>query len=361
MVRTVLVNGLNIPRSLNIINRNSTYKNPGWFIRKSAIGLFGITPSIAELLEDMRAILDGMYGENWQFFFVNRASLPLIIIRYPKLEMTNSLGHQHTIRDLIVSLEMVKRDNKIHISSNIKGLRLTVSREEFISEYVHSHLYSRTYEESSINLTSASYFCLGNNEVPELLSVFNDNQETGTFELFLMTLNTMMEWESLEGTPYIKIDNISNKRHNRSRSYYPTQDDVNTVFDILKDNSILQQADFDMDLDNIKIIENDFLMDEIKRKVTLFHPTLLCKREGDFYLSVNSVDEVDTFSIPQKFIFKGEEIPFKIYNNRVTPIQEESSGNSYQIHPTVLMGAIEQLNNYLYEKSVAYYSRTTTR
>lgn len=359
MREKIRVNGLEILKKLDVVNRNSTYKNPGWFIRKVGKNFASIDLRVAELLEDMRAILDVMYGENWQFFFYEERELPKIIIRYPKIEITNSRDDKHTIRDLIVIINLINRNSRINIDTSIRGLRLTVSKEELLSNYVHSHLYQRAYNDDSLDINTASSFCLGHNEIPEVIAIFNDNQETGTFELFLMTLNTMVEWESLEGTPYFRIKEISNRIHSSNIYYYVDDSHVVKATNILKDKELLRQADFDMDLNKIKIVENDFLLGELKKTVSRRHPEMLCKRVGDNYFRVLNVENPANFILNNTFKFKGENIPFKIYNNRVSTREEE--GNPFQIHPTALNISISRLNKYLYEKTIAYCSRTATR
>ena len=193
------------------INRNCLYKREGWFKRYMSKGYFcdEVTnpESFINIMEGMVKILDRSYKGNWSFVFHSLDNLPSIHILYPEIEIRNSKNEKHTIRDLVVviDLSIIGFRRKITINSRIRGFRLTVTKEEFISGYAHSHLrslyekYNAFFDGGEI---SSNYFCTGENEIPELVSVFNDNQDLGTFELFLLTLDTMMSWESLEGRPY---------------------------------------------------------------------------------------------------------------------------------------------------------------
>ena len=367
MRRTVQVNGEAIFKSMDMINRNSTYKNPGWFLRKAEHGYFNLTYEMAEKFEDMRIILDNMYGENWQFFFTSKTCLPRLYIKYPEIKITNSEGAEHTIRDLIISVFMDRENSKINLRENIRAVRLTVTKEEFISKYLHSHLPNKSFRDyispiiEPINIAYGNSFCLGENEVPEVAAIFNDNQNVGTFELFLMTLNAMVEWESLEGVPHIKIKHISSKTYNNDSVYFVGNSYIEILFKIISKKDFLKELDFDMDRNRIKVIENDFFQEGLLKRVSQSYRDLLCKREGDKYFKIYTSEIPNPESINANFLFKNELIPFKIYNSKIEENQEEEDETSFQVHPIVYREAVKKLNNYLYEKSIEYYTRTTTR
>ena len=351
------INGENVSETANIINRNSLYKNKGWFIRYAEKGWFGGSLIVAQILEDMREVLDAMYGENWQFFFISKLTLPKINILYPKIEISNSRGKSHTIRDLMISLDIVPDRDKVLFESRVRGLRLTVNKAEYISGYAHSHLYSKSYPSFNLRWNSDTYFCLGHNEIPELMSVFNDNQEIGTFELLLLTLNTMMSWESLEGTPYFHIGDIST-RVRGYEEYYWNGDHAIRIADYLKDKTILQQLEYDMDLNKIKIIEDDFLRELVLKTVSTVFPEYLCIRSDSNVNRYYRPTIMENSIVPRNtsFNFKGKNIPFKIYNNRRI-IEENENSSTSQVHPIVYNMTIENLNNYIYEKCITYSAR----
>lgn len=361
-METLDVNGVTISQLANIINRNCLYKRKGWFLKYVEKRWFGIDNlEIAKRFEELRDILDEIHGENWDFFFIDKHSLPKINILYPKLEMTNSVGHEHTIRDIIISLDLYVNSDKLCFRTSIKGHRLTVSKKEYLSSYQHSHLYPTNYVDYKYDLFGPYHFCLGNNEIPEIIATYNDNQEAGTFELLLLTLETMLAWESLEGTPYIKINSLSLKVSGSER-YYWNESHGKTIFEHLLDSNYLSAFSYDMDINRIKVLENDFFEESLLSIVINELPIYLCIRVGNNEHNYNKVINNNGFisHVPIYYVFKGQKIPFKIYDNRKTKINKETMSKAI-IHPRVYDVVVKNLNRYLYEKCIVKYARENRR
>lgn len=360
-METIIINEAIISKAASIINRNCLYKNKGWFLRYASKGWFYGNPNIASILEDIRYTLDEIHGENWEFFFIDKYTLPKINIIYPKLKITNSRGNEHTIRDIVITLTLKQYEGNLTIDTNIKGHRLTVSKEEYISGYQHSHLYPQVYDNYKFSINNNHSFCLGNNEIPEIIATFNDNQEIGTFELLILTLETMLVWESLEGTPYYYMREISSRASGNER-YIWNERHGNTIFEYLKDSNLLSIFSYDMDINKIRILENDLFEDVLLKLVIDELPVHLCMNiEGSTneYRKVINNNNFISYN-PIYFIFKGQKIPFKIYNNRKTNLSEETMSKA-RLHPREYDVVVENLNNYLYEKCIVKYARENRR
>lgn len=131
-------------------------------------------------------------------------------IHFPEIDMTNSQGAKHKIFDLFVSLT-INSQGRVQEPS-LKGDRTTFNYAEFVSTFVHSHLPG-----GAVRFTE--HFCLNGNNLQTLLtdlrkdSFFDDSERwIRTFEGILFQLESYVSWESLEGSCYRKIKDISIKR-----------------------------------------------------------------------------------------------------------------------------------------------------
>ena len=352
-----------------IINRNVNYKRKGWFAKYFDKGYFisdyckNHIDVLSNTMENIVEVLEKCYKENWAFEFYDINELPDILIRYPIITITNSKEESHVIRDLFVRIHMYYGDydpenrDKICISSDIEGFRLTVTKEEFISGYLHSHLYhsgsnyNDFYTEGRIKRRT---FCLGTNEVPEVISVFNVNQEMGTFELLLLTIDNMMKWESLEGVPHFKMRNISNKV-SCERQYTPHDNEhIDIVTGILADSTMLKECEYDMQDRIIKIVEDDTFHRNLIRIIKEVSPNSLCIRDENYYFKSRVVTgSLEPLQV--SFPFKESVINFKIYSNYLDKESQDSSEN-LNVHPEVYKNIIKNLNKELYEKCIRFYA-----
>ena len=348
-----------------IINRNVNYKRKGWFAKYFDKGYFisdyckNHIDVLSNTMENIVEVLEKCYKENWAFEFYNINNLPDILIRYPIITITNSKEESHVIRDLFVRIHMYydQKGGKICIESDIEGFRLTVTREEFISGYSHSHLchsgsnFNDFYTEGRIKQRT---FCLGTNEVPEVISVFNVTQEMGTFELLLLTIDNMMKWESLEGGPHFKMRNISNKVSGERRYIPHDNEHIDIVTGILVDSTMLKECEYDMQDRIIKIVEDDTFHRNLIRIIKEVSPNSLCIRNGDYYFKSRVVTE-SLEPLQVSFPFKESVINFKIYSNYLDKESQDSSEN-LNVHPEVYKNIIKNLNKELYEKCIRFYA-----
>lgn len=122
-----------------------------------------------------------------------------IFIHYPELVIKNSLNMSHTIYDLIVQIPI---DNVgCRILNDIYGVRTSFTKEEVRIGYLHSHLHRNSYKFSS--------FCRGGgSSFDKFISSLNRIVDAFEFELFLIQLKEFLCWESLEGTPYLSINEL---------------------------------------------------------------------------------------------------------------------------------------------------------
>jgi len=124
-------------------------------------------------------------------------------ILFKEIHMTNSEGKERDMKDLYVSLFF---DKEFNLScSNIYGARGLVSYEEFKTQYRHSHLNTNSD-------WGWSRFCIGGGTTEMSMALFglsSDLYDIKALEKVFILLFGFVSWESLEGTPYKYIRNIS--------------------------------------------------------------------------------------------------------------------------------------------------------
>lgn len=130
------------------------------------------------------------------------------IIHFPIIEIKNRDNLKHTIRDLYVKLVFPLFDSVGLL--DIDGIRTTISKNEYTKQYAHSHLKRGSF-------TTWENFCTGRSELG--CSVTNDffNKDKSVILQFLFLLQSYLEYESIEGVPYIKLEvcqNLSDLENN---------------------------------------------------------------------------------------------------------------------------------------------------
>lgn len=123
-----------------------------------------------------------------------------VIIHFPEIVISNSRRLKHTIRDLYIIINM---GANLQFCSRFNGFRAKKSYAEYLTGYGHSHMNSGGAP------AGAQQFCLGETEFARLVDGFrNAKWDRVRFEMFAIQLQDYLSWESLEGGPYCRIENI---------------------------------------------------------------------------------------------------------------------------------------------------------
>lgn len=151
-----------------------------------------------ELLEpvDIAEIAKKVYSEENLYIYSDK-----IHIRFPEFEITNSIGSRHKIRDLIVKVKTTKNSSSStqKISISISALRTTCTINEITGGYSHSHTEGSSYGRFN-------EFCLGSSDFAIIKGNVSLSPTATNWMLFFMALESYVKWESLEGGPYMKIE-----------------------------------------------------------------------------------------------------------------------------------------------------------
>lgn len=173
-----------------------------------------------------------------------------LMLKWDVINMYNKYNHKHTIKDMYVALPIINE----RFSGSLHGMRGRISALENYSGYRHSHLYQST------NYLNA--FCTGSDGINDLwadlqLASNTDEDFDIKFEGFIHQLESFLSYESIEGTPYMRIKNISaGSARNGIR-----REDVNT--DVARFFERIDESDIELSMDfnamTVSIVETDLL------------------------------------------------------------------------------------------------------
>jgi hypothetical protein len=165
---------------------------------------------------------------------------PYFKVLYPKFIISNSQGRTHEITDLFVYHTFRYTNGSIH-PYTLEGGRFSKTDLEISSGYQQSHLGS--YNSWKDNPFYCSSFCVGSDtDVSLMLAEFEFEMDFGRYELFLFCVDSMITWESLEGVPYIRMENVKNANSHRVTSTSERHED--TIIRHIMDEKMPLDVDF---------------------------------------------------------------------------------------------------------------------
>jgi hypothetical protein len=141
---------------------------------------------------EMIECLDQMFPDNYEF------TENMIIIRFPEIQIRNSAGAEHLIRDLFVKLDL--RYDLRSFNGTFTGMRTSVTQAEVNVGYRHSHLPRSG--------NGWRTFCLGGGSSMNrlVMDMVHEAFDVDMFYIFLVHLNDYVRWESLEGGPHVRLN-----------------------------------------------------------------------------------------------------------------------------------------------------------
>lgn len=131
-----------------------------------------------------------------------------VVIHYPELKVTNKLNKSVHITDMYVKFQINQQGDIT--KSGLEGRRGSFTELQLEKNYSHSHLPS-----SAVN--GFTNFCLGSGTDITMSmmmlyeQILNKNKEEvpNVFNLFLLNLKAYLQYESLEGGPYIRMSTLT--------------------------------------------------------------------------------------------------------------------------------------------------------
>lgn len=289
-------------------------------------------------------LLEEIYPEMWdiQMTIEARRLKPRAVIKFPEIEITNSNDLKHTIYDLYFRFDLTAvtddyfDDGRLKFNiDNLYGTRGKVSYGELTSGYKHSHLESSNFSDMKY-----THFCLGSSEIEQAMVLINNSPEldVNLIRYFLLHIQTYINWESLEGGPYIKMKSIARRgeegnllevkpeiyRRLSNSSYVPLY------------NTLSHDVDIDLDSKNAAIVIDNERFDD---KVNHFFKEHFGSGTTDKYMYYRDENGVyfGSFGGVEKFkkerepiIFQGQEVHLEL----VDEMPDESNIQLY-LHPDI--------------------------
>lgn len=316
------------------------------------------------------SVLNNTFNDRWDFHLERNGESKVefglyVLIHYPSITISNERGRTHDIKDLYLTFKIQTFNGNINSISFTTpyGFRTSLSLAEINSNYIHSHLPTRNMV--FYDLFKESKFCIGSGtELHELLvDMWLSDWEFDPiiFEAMLYSFDSLLEWESIEGTPYIYMDRIFENGTNiigKTLSYGTTEllyKDWRSSLTDLKVDFVVQENRFRIN-DNNKF--KTYLLETCLNDITLSRKLIITEEKNTHYLGINNnsqslfnqyKESLRLGKPEEKFLpFRDELRPFKIIESE----QEEPSVNALNIHPQFKNYAKQQLEQELYEKYV---------
>ena len=130
-----------------------------------------------------------------------------IFVHFPNVTITNEHNDSINIKDLYARIPIYWNGTLNH---RFEMIVTTYTRTLFNAGYCHSHLH-HLYGNKPIFDTP----CLGTGPLVETCNVLTSNFTEDNWRLFCVELSRYVTVESLLGTPYFRMTNISDKRSNK--------------------------------------------------------------------------------------------------------------------------------------------------
>ena len=286
-----------------------------------------------------------------------------LFIYFEDIIIRNRHNRTHNIKELFIQLEFPRNASQAGSKDGltlfaIKGGRTRFSYKEWVSEYVHSHL-----SQNSANISSSQQafpyltsFCTGSGEI----NIYRSNLNTDGFtedniQKFLLQLYTLATYESIEGTPYRYMSNISGRINSGSRFYYSNILIRNLWSRFIRyyiTENLIPRLNFELDIIGLcklkedetfsKTLEDFPWSEDDKRR-------FFCYDAGSTIYAYGQVPAAVTgYNFPdRKFLFRGEEKKLQIDVEKL-----EVKDISYTLHPTLVKQLKDKINYELNKKTI---------
>lgn len=163
--------------------------------------------SEAKNREFLKRCVRGVEGDSYR-----RSTAYRIMIHYPELTVKNSHRGSQKITDMYIKITLSPFLNDAEQGYLFSGCRTSYTLAEYTSGYNFSHL------SGSAGTQSFTSFCLGETPFSTLCRSLAMEFNANFFGLFCYQLEGYLSWESLEGGPYRRFENIHERGHHSTVS-----------------------------------------------------------------------------------------------------------------------------------------------
>jgi len=266
-----------------------------------------------------------------------------VTVWFPEVTISNSMEQSHIMRDIYL---------KFYIDSSqvkLEGLkRGTLTDVEIRNYYTFSHCSNNERV-----FSWAESFCFGYTQIADLKDNLNTRLKlVKNLRFFLEAIKEYLSWESLEGVPYNKIDNViydKNLYTECSTSGYDLEDCLLTVMNNIENFTYsfnFYNSEYFTYLSNSSIEEVSSILEK-------YYPEQLLPCLNGVSVQRNVIEE-EEYDHPQFIWFKNEYRPFKLIKTNSSEIDLPR-----KINTNLLSEVIEQIqykyNEFLKQKKINDY------
>ena len=354
--------------------RNAAWMTRQFTKRRIMMGGVVISQTLFNQYKICMKVISDIYENKWDVdFTLTQTSSKIYIdikavhILFEEIVITNSRAETHTIKDLLVAIELRNDNNRRLKVEELKGGRLNLSYAEFQSNYFHSHLSVDCQRLNTSNYQGVPFFttfCTGSGEINIYQSNINgDGFTERNFIAFAMQIMTLVTWESIEGMPYRHMYNISIKPSLGSCFYHSDNQHSEPIYRKLLTNLIENQITPDIDVilnsnssfevvDNEKVLKliNELSFTADEKAIFLCSP-IPGTNNIHYYKYSSTPGFLDVPTYTSDYIFKGELKQFTVGSapsaNETTTAEIE-----YKLHPNVIKYVKKKLEYELNKKRI---------
>ena len=252
-----------------------------------------------------------------------------VYVYFPEVTISNSVEQSHVMRDIYLHFNV--RNTYVYLNA-IK--RTTYTEKEIRNNYLFSHC-SSSYNPIDCTIDR---FCFGSTDVADLKDSVRYGGRKAVFKdlyFFLEAIKEYLSWESLEGVPYRKIENVIRDVAKYKPANTPEVDNWSALYEACI-NSI---ESFEYSFNEYKIKLDGSSIGNIASILTDKFPQYCY-----LYLDGQSVREQSVspcgFVNPRQMYFKGEYIPLVIL-----PDEEAECTLPKRIHNGILNQVVKMIEN----------------
>ena len=330
----------------------------------STTGLQNTLQSLFKLMD----IFEAKYGDKCEFSLWydpgENTYVPIFKVIYDKFIIENSTGRKHKIQGLFVIHHFEYREGHLR-PKRMYGGRIKKTILELASGYQQSHLGVLGKDTFLKSPFYSGNFCVGSDtDVSRMLAEFKFDMDYERYELFLYTVDSMVQWESLEGVPYIKMETVENALSGKVTTF--SQANTQYVFSFILKEKIPLDFDYYISEGVYRIKPNRKASDLIKKVVlTLFKystykkilvTTIDNKNFVEMRAEGTTLKQDTSFTYKRKqahyTIFRGQKLYPKIVNID-SRHQKKVSLEDYIIYPKFLENVLRKFETRIFEKTVA--------
>lgn len=314
-----------------------------------------------KFITDLISCLNIVYKDNWDIELnkIDNQYELVPIVLFPKITLTNSQKENKVIKNLIISFHIRKNKERFFISE-LRGTKYFFTDIDFYLKYIHSHI-----ETFRSNFYEAQKFCTGLGEAFKSLFNISESDDKNNIMYFLLSLESFVKWESLEGGTHIKMNNtFAENSYGEYCGYniYIHLDDIEQLLNSLEKDIPIE---FTVNNGKYEILDtkelNEYLKNCILNK-TNFSQSYFVRQTGYRQYSrvenvIKNTDilkvEINDSDLPYIYI-QGKKIELKVVKEKYRCKNED-----YIIHPKFKKQFFKELERITYERVLIFNTNNT--